>query len=70
MSHDSPRDRIGEMRALSSDERAAHHGMCSKLIDQADCDCYVSSYAKWADYIEAALNDSEGLSVIGKGVKR
>lgn len=55
MSSDRAKDRIAEMRAISNDEGVPHHGMCSKLIDQATCDCYVSSYAKWADYIEAAL---------------
>lgn len=55
MSNQSPRDRIAEMRAISADESVPHHGMCSKVIDRAECDCYVSSYATWADYIEAAL---------------
>ena len=61
MSADSVRDRIGEMRAISTDRVAPHHGMCSKVIDgpDAECDCYVQSYVKWADYIEAALDDEE-----------
>lgn len=54
MSADSMKDRIAEMRAVSNDKSVPHHGMCSKLIDMAECDCYVSSYATWADYIEAA----------------
>lgn len=55
MSSDNIRDRIGEMRAVSTDGRTPHHGMCSKLIDQDECDCYVASYAVWAHYIEAAV---------------
>lgn len=55
MSNDNPKDRIAELRALSTDERVPHHGMCSKLIDQDDCDCYVAGYAQWADYIEEVL---------------
>lgn len=70
MSADGPRDRLAEMRALSTDERVPHHGLCSKIVDRAECDCYVASYAVWADYIEAAINSSEGWSVIGKGVSR
>jgi hypothetical protein len=54
----SVRDRIAEMRAISADTEALHHGMCSSVIDRAECDCYVSSYAVWADYIESALGTS------------
>lgn len=59
MSSDEVQDRIAEMRAVSTDGTVSHHGMCSTIIDQDECDCYVSSYAVWADYIEAALNEGE-----------
>ena len=54
---DDVRARIGKMRALSTNPEVRHDGLCSKLIDQAECDCYVSTYAAWADHIEEALDE-------------
>lgn len=59
---EAARARIAEMRSTSFRENAMHHTLCSTFVDMApdyECDCYVMSYTKWADYIEKALMPDE-----------